>query len=52
MNIPEATPEKRRECFEPLDEDLVLAIDPNLKKSTIPSLTSVLELRAISVRVK
>jgi len=35
LNIPEATPEKRRECLEPRDEDLELEIFANLKKSTI-----------------
>ena len=44
--IPEATQEKRRECFEPRDEDLELDCVPNLKNSTFASVASVLELRA------
>jgi len=50
--IPEATQEKRKECFEQRDEDLELEFVPNLKKSTIPWVANVLELSAISVRVK
>ena len=42
--ISEATQEKRRECFEPLDEDLELDCVPNLKNSTFASVASVLEL--------
>ena len=33
--IPEATLEKKKECFEPWDEDLELEFDPNLKKTII-----------------
>jgi len=50
--ISEATLEKRRECFEPWDEDLELEFDPNLKKTTTSWVASVLEFRAILVRVK
>ena len=49
---PEATQEKKRECFESWDEDLELEIVPNLKKSTLSSVASVLELWANWVSVK